>query len=272
MELELEAKELLRSLLPKSSRTAIVRAYRELRDARGTRPSAGELFRMGHDSRTVRAKYGSWFEFVWDEGDLALDATTFAAVKGWLREVEVTSMTKCFKAVTRKVMLEHGDLSAGMELDEIARRSYELIIRSPELFDDIRGVRALGDARSVSAEDWASYWRGNPIAAWENSEFAEVLDGRLRFAIGELASDANDAIYEATRELVDFRLAQYRARKRGTFYANVIRNPSGKPILMFGNRGGRESIPEGEVEVEIDGDLWAVRFVKIAVNVASPAG
>src|SRR5690606_25774235 len=94
IELEFEAKQLLRDLLPKSSRSAIVNAYRELREARGHRPSVGELFRMGHKPSTLRGKHGSWFGFVHDEGDLTLDNDQFLRVREWLDEVETTAMTK----------------------------------------------------------------------------------------------------------------------------------------------------------------------------------
>ena len=272
VELEFEAKELLRDLLPKSSRTAIINIYRELRQARGVRPTVGELFRMGYEPSTLRGKYGSWFGFVHDEGDLDLTSSAFEALTEWFREVETTAMTKCFKMVVLKVLLDADALEHGLDLPTLARRSYELILRSPELFDDIRGVKALGDARAVDDETWLAYWQTNPIAAWTNSDFFTIDAGRLVVSL-PATSAAPNLIAAMTRELIDFRLARYRARRRGTFFANVIRNTGDKPILMFGTRSKDSSIPDGEITVSVDdGERWTFRFAKVAVNVAMPDG
>ncbi len=269
VELELEAKELLRDLLPRSSRTAIVNVYRELREARGVAPSPGELFRMGYEPRTVRAKYGSWFGFVHAEGDLPLPTNVFEAVEPWLREIETTAMTKCFKMVVLKVLVDGDALTSGMAISRLARRSYELIRRSPELFDDIRGVKTLGNPADVEPDTWLSYWKSNPIAAWTNSDYFAVVDERLVPQLPEFPAEFREVVGELTRELIDYRMARYRGSRRGTFYANVIRNSSGNPILMFGTRGTSSSIPEGEVVVSVaDGERWTFRFVKVAVNVA----
>ena len=272
VELELEAKELLRDLLPNSSRTAIVTMYRELRNSRGVPPTVGELYRMGYDPRTVRGKYGSWFGFVQSEGDLPIAPPLFDSLRGWFREVETTAMTKCFKMVVLKVLLDRGALTEGLPISELAAHCYDVIARAPELFDDIRGVKALGDATTVSPETWLEYWRTNPIAAWSASDYFIIDDDRLAAHL-DLPDEHRPLVEQMTHELVDYRLAQYRARQRGTFYANVIRNQSDNPIIMFGTRPADSSIPEGEVEVSVEGgERWTFRFVKVAVNVATRPG
>jgi hypothetical protein len=70
VELELEAKELLAALFRVGGADGVERAYRELRDARERRPTAGELQRLGHLPSILRARHGSWFAFVQQEGDL----------------------------------------------------------------------------------------------------------------------------------------------------------------------------------------------------------
>lgn len=274
VELELEAKDLLRDLLPKSSRTAIINVYRELRQARGVPPTVGELFRMGYKPRTVRGKYGSWFGFVRAEGDLPIPSDMFEDVGPWLREVETTAMTKCFKMVVLKVLVDHDALTTGMPLPELAARSYDLILRSPELFDDIRGVKALGNPGQVDPDTWLSYWKTNPVSAWTNSDYFVVEEERLQPTLPGFPDEHCETIREMTRQLIDYRLARYRESRRGTFYANVIRNASERPILMFGKRGKSSTIPEGEVVVSVadGGERWTFRFVKVAVNVATREG
>jgi hypothetical protein len=59
VELELEAKELLQTFLPRGA-LEVERVYRELVLTRGERPTADELFRMGYRPDTVRPTHGGW--------------------------------------------------------------------------------------------------------------------------------------------------------------------------------------------------------------------
>ena len=57
------------------------------------------------------------------------------------------------------------------------------------------------------------------------------------------------------------------------FRAKVIRNAAGNPILKLPSRAEQPDMPYGEALVLLpDGTRWFFRFVKIAVNVASPEG
>ena len=85
VDVELEAIDMLRRFLP-SGATEVERAYRELKAARETRPTAGELERMGYRVATLRAVHGSWFDFVAGEGDLdEAERRVLEAARPWLR-------------------------------------------------------------------------------------------------------------------------------------------------------------------------------------------
>jgi SOS-response transcriptional repressor LexA len=80
-----------------------------------------------------------------------------------------------------------------------------------------------------------------------------------------------------TREMVDYRLAQYRDRRRQTqptsesFICKVLWNQR-DPILKLPPRG-LVALPEGETDVRMpDGAVWQFRFAKEYCNVARPAG
>lgn len=288
VEVELEAKEMLSRLFRVSGADEVERAYREICIERGAdedvsvRPTAGELQRMGYLPSRLRERHGSWFEFVRGERGLTTEEErVLGAAGGFLREIEVTEMTKCFKMVTLEVLVEQGALGAGMGLRELAVRAHALLRRSPELFADVTEELRKETLGEGELREWIAYWRKNPIAAW-TAERRERrawfrLDGD-RFVLElEIEEGLGGAFAKLVRELVDYRLAQYRARRRQDvpagegFVCKVMRNER-DPILKLPDRA-RVALPEGETDVRLaDGTVWQFRFVKEYCNVARPAG
>ncbi|WP_437316326.1 DEAD/DEAH box helicase family protein [Sorangium sp. So ce385] len=280
VDLDLEAKELLLSLLPARGKSEVERAYRDLRDARGERPTAGALFRMGYRPATLRPAHQGWFDFVASEGDLSPpELRVLRAAGAWLRELEITAMSKCYKMVTLEALLEAGALFEGISIAELARRSRAILARSPELSRDLDGAAELGRGRGFDDPRFVSYWKNNPIAAWTGAR------GRRWFALDEdrfvskLSCPPGDeeAFAAMTRELVDYRLAMYRARRRedgagASFSARVLWNKR-DPILKLPSRAARPDRPSGDVDVRLpDGEVWRFRFMKELCNVAHRVG
>lgn len=282
VELELEAKALLGKLFQVSGANEVERAYRELCLERGAdgRPTAGEFHRMGYLPGRLRDRHGSWFAFVRGESGLAADeVAAFDAAADFLRELETTPMTRCFKMVTLEVLLEHDALRDGMPVDELATRSHAWLRRSPELFvdviDELR-VQVLDDAARAR---WLTYWMQNPITAWTGHNpraWFRVDDGKFRLDL-DLAPEMAAPLQRLTRELVDYRLAQYRDRRRrerpteASFVCKVTWNKR-DPIVKLPARD-RVTVPEGETDVRLpDGAVWQFRFAREFCNVARPAG
>ncbi|MEJ7735401.1 MAG: DEAD/DEAH box helicase, partial [Polyangiaceae bacterium] len=219
VELELEAKELLSRLFKVSGVDEVERAYRELRLERGRRPTAGELQRMSYQPGRLRERHGSWFDFVRGEGDLdALDARAAQMAQGFLREVETTDMTRSFQMVALEALLEGDALTAGMPVDELATRSHALLRRSPELFADVAEDERSDTLEGPAAARWLAYWTRNPLDAWTRARrdrrtWFRIEGGRFLLDL-TLDEDLAAPLAALTREIVDYRLAQYRARKR----------------------------------------------------------
>jgi superfamily II DNA or RNA helicase/diadenosine tetraphosphate (Ap4A) HIT family hydrolase len=282
VELELEAKELLTRFFRTGGADEVERAYRELRAERGERPTAGELQRMGYLPSRLRERHGGWFDFVRAEGDLDdEEARVVEAAGGFLREVETTEMTKCFKMVTLEALIEADALLSGATLRDVARRSHELLRRSPELFADVAEKHQAAELDAAHENAWLAYWRRNPIDAWtaekrDRRTWMRLENERLRLALN-LAPSLEATLARLTRELVDYRLAQYRARRRqgvasvDGFVCKVTWNQR-DPILKLPSRKGT-TLPEGEVDIRLnDGSVWQFRFAKEFCNVARPAG
>ncbi len=275
---ELEAIEMLRFLLP-GGENEVVRAYHELRAARDARPSAGELFRMGY----LPSRLGGWFPFVGSEGDLTPEeSTVLGRARDWFEDLESTPMEKSFKLVVLEVLLEADALGAGLPLDELAARSHEYLVRSPELRRDIEGVARFPDPLRPDLKVWRAYWGENPVRAWtegKHGKWFRVEGDRLRPRL-PIAAASEETFAAMTRELVDYRLAQYRRRSQPAagpaasqaFTCKVTWNQR-DPILKLPARGGDPSVPLGETDVRLpSGAVWQFRFMKEFCNVARPAG
>lgn len=278
IDIELEAKDLLAKLLPTAGGQAVVAGYRDLRASSERRPTATDMMRAGLNYRKAPAE-GGWFGFVESEGDLEQPERAARRVGGdWLKHIEVSQMTKCFKMVVLTVLLDHGALWTGMALDELAERCHRLLVRDPELIGDILGVRALPDPRRPGPGVWLSYWNQNPIRAWTNGRWFRTDAGRLvpRVPTPETA-EAQQALVEMTRELVHVRMAAYRLRRRtepsgARFVCKVIWNQR-DPILKLPSRTRTPELPEGALIARVgDGETWSFRLMKIACNVAAPQG
>jgi len=283
VELELEAKVVLASLFKQATGADEIEAiYRELKLTRGERPSAGELERMGYLPSRLRKdqRHLGWFDFVDAEGDLESEQAASLRSHGpFLRDLETTELSTCFKMVTLEALLEANALRDGLELAELALRSHALLRRSPDLFADVPEELLLDELGALHKK-WETYWRKNPIDAWT----AERSAGRTWFRIErdrlvptfEIEESLAPALAELTRELVDYRLAQYRKRQRRDetspdgFICRVTWNKT-DPILKLPSRKNAQ-LPEGETDVRVEGSVWTFRLAKEFCNVARRAG
>jgi superfamily II DNA or RNA helicase/diadenosine tetraphosphate (Ap4A) HIT family hydrolase/SOS-response transcriptional repressor LexA len=282
VELALEAKALLTKLFHVRGADEVESAYRDLCLERGAdeRPTAGELHRMGYLPGRLRERHGSWFAFVRGESGLAADEVAALDVAaGFLRELETTPMTRCFKMVTLEVLLEHDALVDGMPVDELAARSHAWLRRSPELFVDVVDELRVQVLDHAARAGWLAYWMQNPVAAWTGRSpraWFRLDEGRFRLDL-DVAPGLATPLQRLTRELVDYRLAQYRDRRRreqttaSSFVCKVTWNQR-DPIVKLPSRE-RAQLPEGETDVRLpDGAVWQFRFAKEFCNVARPAG
>ncbi len=275
VELELEAVELLSRLYASGGADEVERAYRELRLERGERPGAGELFRRGFLPSRLRVRHGAWFRFVAELGDLDTTALRALEVFGeFLDELETTAMTRCFKMVTLEALLELGGLAVHVDEAKLAERSHSILRRTPVFFADVVEGERVDDLDDLSRRRWLTYWRKNPIQAWSDSGWFRVEDGRFRFA-RPVSAELDDALNALVRELVDYRLAQYRRRTMEVatgagFVCRVTWNQR-DPILSL--PANRAAAPTGETEVRTpDGAVWTFRFAAKFCNVARPVG
>jgi superfamily II DNA or RNA helicase/HKD family nuclease len=278
VELELEVKELLLAFLPRGA-LEVERVYRELVLGRGTRPSLGELYRMGYRPSVLRKAHAGWFRFVAEEGDLDADETRLLDALGdWLEELETGAMPNSFKLVLLEVLLEADALTTGLPLDELAQRSLAFIQRSPELQRDLEGIGPFNDPAAPQPAEWLSFWLQYPVADWTRGRGWFAIEGQ-RFVPRRLLvpSGLEEPLARMTRELIDYRLAMYRARSSddvpGASFSCIVLRNTRDPILKLPRRVADAMLPSGETDVRLaDGSVWSFRFAKEYCNVARPVG
>ena len=276
VDVDLEAKDLLARLAPQTG-VRVVEAYRDLRADLARRPTMMELFHRGYNPRTLPPEFTTWFDFVAAEGDAtALEAECLGRFRDWFVMLATTRMTKSFKMVLLRVLLDNDAVFSGMPIPELAAKCREFLVAHEFLRRDIADV-ATGQPVEMSPRKWESSWRKFPISIWMQEQEGRswfTIDGDSLRVVFECDERLRGPLESMSGELVDFRLAAH-ARPRASatgFVAKVIQS-RGKPFLKLPTVDEEPGRPDGPVLVRLpDGREWEFRFVKIACNVAGPRG
>ena len=274
LDVEVEAKQLLEQFLPKG-KTAVVEAYRDLRADLARRPAMTEVFHRGYNPRTLPPDFTTWFDFVAAEGDATdLEAECLSRFRGWFVMLATTRMTKSFKMVLLRVLLDNDAVFSGMPIPELAAKCREFLVAHEFLRRDIADA-ATGQPVKMSPQQWVSSWRKFPISIWMQEQEGRswfTIDGDSLRVTFECEERLRGSLESMSGELVDFRLAAH-ARPRASatgFLARVIQS-RGKPFLKLPTVDEEPGRPNGPVLVGLpDAREWEFRFVKIACNVAGP--
>jgi SOS-response transcriptional repressor LexA len=258
VEIELEAVDLLRRLLPAGGGVApLVAAYRELVQVRGERPTAGEMVRRGFSLRSLVQVRGGWFGFVGEEGDLLADEAAAVRVAGpWLLMLQTLPLRSCLRMVLLEVLVEGDGLRRGLPLAELARSAWDMVERSPELREE------------VGEDEFSEVWQTRAVDPWLATPWFRREGERLqaRFAV-------DDALVALTRELVDARLAMWRRDRPvgGERFDLRVGRHHGDLCLVWSPVEKRRLT--GDLDVRLgDGSSWRFRFAAEGVRVAHVVG
>ncbi len=207
---DLEALDVLTRLLRGAARGNGLEAwYVDFKQRLGVRPTAMKLHHAGFDPKA--SGHGGWFDFVGRQGDVGPDEARVAYQhRDFLEEVSRTAMTRGFKMVLLRALQEGDALPGSMSLDDLVARFQRIAGGNPRLAADL-GV-PVDDARAVRESV-----RTNPIAAWSGRLDARgrpffTFDGKTLSANFSVEPELRPAFDAMTRELIDWRLAQYLGR------------------------------------------------------------
>lgn len=198
--------------LAKKIRSTAAEDYQDLKHQLAHRPTAAEFFHHGNDLSKIRRQMKSWFAFVADqEADISLAQRLMKYGDFLLKAIEVTSMTKCFKAVLLEALLELDGLRIPPTLGELAIQSHKVLLRRP----DLRQRDLTDQAKKFKSTDqgWLSYWNRNPVKAFTNSDstgnaWFKIEDAHF-VPTFEIDSADLPLLHDLIQELVDLRFAEY---------------------------------------------------------------
>lgn len=211
---DLEVIEFLKSLKPAS----IEDEYVNLSESMGHRPTLKEFFASGSNLTKMRAEYSSWWGLVKSQGNLSSEELqVYEVASGIFAEVERSQMTRSYKMVTLMTLLSDGGFKEKISVDSLAEAAYELFSRRPDLAQDL--PKSMHPLSGVDQPTWLAFWKKNPINAWTGGNRQNPSDVWFYIEDGQFISNFevpdNVAVFNAmVMELIEYRLAQYAARKK----------------------------------------------------------
>ena len=242
--------------------------YRDFEERHGVRPTAVEVFHAGFSPRTRGDR--SWFDFVDRMGGLnANEKAAWSAAHDFFEGLEKTEMSRCYKIVLLLAMLDDETLVPSVAIGEITRRVADLAQRIHRLTEDFSVDLANTSALQKLLID-------NPIHAFVTGRgMGGVQYFKFNNETFAFAFEINDLIGFATllREILDWRLAQYLSRGQvAAVICRVSRSAGGQPILFLPSNKSGGHLPQGNLDIEVDGRPMEAIVAKIAVNVVRPPG
>jgi superfamily II DNA or RNA helicase/diadenosine tetraphosphate (Ap4A) HIT family hydrolase len=277
VEIETKAIDMLRQIAQASRDDTLVHEYTLLRDTRGRRPHAGEVFSAGVHMKPVRDRYGTWFDFVHAQGDLTDDERrVLERHRAWFQDLGKTRMNKSFKMVALLALIDRGELFEGASVPELAVECRELLLGDHALRYDAPQEAAEGEGPKAFERTWRRYPLEVLAGGKEDSQRWFELDEETFVPTYVVLEEDRPLFEEMTEELVDLRLREYRSKlaksgvvsNQGAPIPLRVSHSSGRPILRL----DREHYPElpasgDEVTVTVGDERIVVRFQKIAANV-----
>jgi superfamily II DNA or RNA helicase/diadenosine tetraphosphate (Ap4A) HIT family hydrolase/HKD family nuclease/phage repressor protein C with HTH and peptisase S24 domain len=283
VDVEVEAKDLIRQFIPAGPSQAI-EAYRAIRDELGRRPTVLEVFNQGFLPRAIAARDGSWFEFCRSEGDLnEKEAQVCEQYGDWLKMLETTALTKSYKMIVLRVLLDQQSFLTPVQLNQFARECRRYLQNHEVLRKDLQGDGHAVDHALADDPAWTKWWNKWPIDRWTDLQAGNkwfVRDGNQFQFRSTIDPNLLVTFESLTAEIVDWRLAQYVRRWKsvpetdsGVTFEAKVSHSNGKPILFVPEKTVCPGRPVGPKAVRLpDGSRWEFKFVKVACNVAAPDG
>lgn len=196
---DLQALDILRSLIrqPRDGEE-LTAFYRDFRERHGTRPTASEVQHAGFNPG--RTGHAGWIGFVADMGDLSEgQQASWRAHRALLDEIETTRMTRSYKMLVLRAMIEAGAFPGRIALSDLVERVARLARRNPQIKadlstdpDDAPRLHAVLIKQPLKILTETEWFRLGP------GSFETIFTGAADIALTALAS-----------ELVDWRLLRY---------------------------------------------------------------
>jgi HKD family nuclease len=188
--------------------------YRDFRERNGTRPTASAVQHAGFNA--ARTGHEGWFGFVADMGDLTGEAhAAWQAHRDLLDEIETMRMTRSYKMLVLRAMIEAGAFPGRIGLDDLVARVARAARRNPAIAADL----------SADPGDYAALRRvllDQPLKIHGETRWFRRGPGTFETTMVDTAP----ALTRLASELVDWRLTRYLQDKQRTFAEPPSSQPS----------------------------------------------
>lgn len=209
-------KEMRRKRSPRKER--IYEDYIRVKESLGRRPTYREVHLYGKEnSREYRQAFGGYFAFLYDHGELDdIEVRVYENHLPWLQKVEKESMTKSYKMVVLKYMLEKGpaDWYKPVTPEEVAPYFHHFYMEKEyrkRIDFSSANTKRLWEYDEVSV---ARLIAQMPMDKWMDKDNDLVLfqDGEffMNFSIDRADQEA---LYDMTKQICEYRLGFYFERK-----------------------------------------------------------
>ncbi|MDZ4800141.1 MAG: DUF3427 domain-containing protein, partial [Bryobacteraceae bacterium] len=222
-----------------------------------------------------RPAHASWLSFVRTMGDLSDDqVVVFQRLGAFLEALDKTPMTKSYKMIVLLAMLAEDALPGAISIEALMRRFAEIARRYALVRTEVGA--ALEDPAALR-----TLLEENPINAWVEGKgtggTAFFTYDQARFSTSfDVPPEQREAAQDLIRELVEWRLGAYLHRVELTTGADRIvcrvGLTDGQPVLLLPLRNRTAGIPEGWVDVGIDGIPHQANFAKSDVMAIQVVG
>ena len=196
---DLQALDILRSLIrqPRDGEE-LAAFYRDFRERHGARPTASEVQHAGFNPG--RTGHAGWLGFVADMGDLSgTQRAAWTANRALLDEIETTRMTRSYKMLVLRAMIEAGAFPGRIALTDLVERVARQARRNPQIKNDL----------SVDPDDTPrlrAVMMQQPLKILAETEWFRLGPGNFETTFAETS---NTALTTLASELVDWRLLRY---------------------------------------------------------------
>jgi hypothetical protein len=196
---DLQALDILRSLIrqPRDGEE-LAAFYRDFRERHGARPTASEVQHAGFNPG--RTGHAGWLGFVADMGDLSeTQRATWTAHRALLDEIETTRMTRSYKMLVLRAMIESDAFPGQIALTDLVERVARQARRNPQIKNDL----------SVDSDDTPrlrAVMMQQPLKILAETEWFQLGPGGFETTFTETSDTALTAL---ASELVDWRLMRY---------------------------------------------------------------
>ena len=202
--------------------------YARLKESLKRRPSLTEFWQSGANLSMLRRNYGSWWEFLDEQGDAnGTELQVLEKHVQWFRDLTVTKLSKSYKLVLLKTLLEQQRIAQAVSLQALASWSMQWFLQHSEWQQDL--PPRLRQLSNISDKEWLKHWRDMPIHHWctpeSGSGIAWFAQDGMQFNFQQRLDAADLPVFCAmSEEILNWRLEQYAQTKLATEQSTVPQN------------------------------------------------